>query len=117
MKNKLKRVLKDTIILRCLQIFLILMAVFMAVIVWKWQELPPELPLFYSLPRSEDVLGTPYTLLILPVLSIVIFMVHLAWAAQIYEREMLTSRILAVTALTVGLILLITFLRIIFLIS
>jgi len=117
MIKKLKLILSDKIILRSFQSFLILSGLFILVLIWKWPVLPAQLPLFYSLPRSEEVLGSPYALLILPFLSLIIFSVHLIFAMRIFEREKLTSRILIVCAVIVEIILLLSLLKIIFLIS
>ncbi len=46
---------------------------FLSLIIF-WNKLPPEVPLFYSLPWGEEQLGKPLNLLLLPFSSLVFYL-------------------------------------------
>ena len=117
MKKKIKALLRDRLILYLVQFFGIVMIFYISVLLIKWNMLPPQLPLYYSLPRSADQLGTPLLLLLLPILSVVFFVIHLGLSAYFYPKELLASRILMITSSVVALIFFIAFIKIILLIT
>lgn len=117
MKQKISTLLKDQTIQKMIKLFGTFLLCFIIVSIWKWSVLPPQLPLFYSLPKGPDQLGTPYHLLLLPVLVLVLFVVHLLLAAYLYSRKRLAALLLIVIALVCCLLLLITYIKIIFLVS
>lgn len=117
MKQKLIKLIAEKSILRFVKIYSLLMGCFLVIGIWKWKDLPPLLPLFYSLPRSNDQLGTPLTLLLLPALSLFLFILDFTLASLIYEKSKLASEILIIIGVTISFLLLITYIKIIFLIS
>ena len=117
MKNNIAETLKDNLIIKTCQFFIISCFIFIAVLVWKWRIFPPELPLFYSLPRGSEQLGTPTELLILPALSIAVFILHFLIAVFLYNREKLAARLLIISAFVNSLTILLTFIKIVFLVS
>lgn len=117
MKQKFKIFWQDKFILTAARLFGLLLAIFAAILIWKWNRLPPELPLFYSLPRGEEQLGSMFTLLLLPGLSLIIFLLHMLFGIYLIEKEQLAARILVSFSLLMTLVLLITFLKIVFLIT
>ncbi|OGG08126.1 hypothetical protein A3D05_05305 [Candidatus Gottesmanbacteria bacterium RIFCSPHIGHO2_02_FULL_40_24] len=117
MKERIKEVLRDNIIKKSCQVFLIILAFFTATLIWKWKNLPPELPLFYSLPRSEEQLASPYHLLIIIAAIIIIFLLHFFISVLLYRKELLASRILLINVTVIMTALFLTSLKIIFLIT
>lgn len=112
-----KFMLKDKLISRFTKGFAISMAIFLTIGILKWQRLPPQIPLFYSLPRSPDQLTPSIFILILPILSIIFFAVNFAVAYHFYQKEKLASIILIATATIVSFLSLIAFIKIVFLIT
>lgn len=117
MRQKLAYILKDKLILRIVKIFLLVLFVYLVISLWKWKELPPELPLFYSIPRGKEQLGTPFLLLLLPFFSFLFFVGNLLWASLLYEKERLAAVILVAVGIITACLSLITFIRIVFLIT
>lgn len=117
MKNRLAKLIQEKSVIVCCRIYLVLMCIFLGIGLWKWKSLPPELPLYYSLPRSSDQLGIPLTLLLLPAISLFLFALNLIFASLIYEKSKLASDILAITGLVASSLLLITYIKIIFLVT
>jgi len=83
----------------------------------KFKDLPPQLPLFYSLPRGSEQLGDPLTLLVLPLSSLFIFIFNTLLGAYFYNRDIILSRILIIIGSFASIVLFITFIQIIMLIS
>lgn len=76
-------------------------------------KLPPQVPLFYSLPWGEERLVTPQLLWILPAVSAAILIVNLVGSHLL--RELVLTRILSCTAFLVAVLSLITLVKIILL--
>lgn len=87
------------------------------VLLLKWNSLPPQLPLFYSLPWGEAQLGSPSQLLILPTASLFIFGLNSLFASSFLDKEPLISKMLLWIAFLNSLLATITLIKIIFLIS
>ena len=87
-----------------------------------WKELPPELPLYYSKPPGKEQLASPLSLFLLPLLSLIIFLVNfsLSYLLNKYFPEQegkLLTKILKLSAAVFGSLCLITLLKIITLVS
>lgn len=77
------------------------------------KDLPPEIPLFYSLPWGESRLTSPIWLWILPAVSGVILLINLLISQFLFETVL--SRILVATTTLVALMSLISLGKIILL--
>ncbi len=88
-------------------------------ILWflKWKDLPPQIPLFYSLPRSEEQLTKPEALLFLPLSSLFVFLTHTTIAAFLYSNHKLAAQLLFAICAIVWIVLFITFVNILFLVT
>lgn len=117
MKQKIVNILRDQNIRRGLWIFSGLMLLYAVILIWRWKKLPPELPLFYSLPRGNEQLGSPFNLILLPFLSVLIFGLQFIMAVLIYPQEKLAAKLLISTALIMTFLLFIAFVKIIFLVT
>lgn len=95
----------------------LILIIFILVSVFKWTSFSPELPLFYSLPRSTDQLATPFIFLWLPFFSVIFTLVNFYLAALLYKKERLAALILTGMSTTASFLLFVTFIKIVFLIS
>lgn len=94
-----------------------IVAISISLLLWRYSKLPPLVPLWYSKPWGVDRLAHPMWLILLPAGSFVILLVNTI-AARIFTRDMLIfSQILAVTALLVAILSLVTLTKILFLVS
>ncbi|MBI4990519.1 hypothetical protein HZB96_00315 [Candidatus Gottesmanbacteria bacterium] len=116
-KENLSEILNDDIVQKTVQIFLLMILIFIIVLAWKWKSLPPQIPLFYSLPRSADSLGSKIQILTLPVYSMIFFLLDLFIASLLYKKERLISVLLVISGCIITFLMLITFLKIVFLVS
>lgn len=117
MKLKIKTLFQDKMVLRISKLFILVLVIFLIIFIWKWKSLPPDLPLFYSLPRGNSQLGSPLLLLLLPGFSLLVFIINLVLSALFYSEENLIAKLLMITGFTVTMLFLITFIKIVFLIS
>lgn len=92
-------------------IFLLLTQV--VIILIAWRHLPPQLPLFYSRPWGEEQLIYPTGLLILPGLSLAVFLTNLFLLSLIPQEEKLLQKILTTASFIFSLLCLITLIQII----
>jgi len=58
------------------------------------QNLPPELPLYYSQSWGKAQLASKYELLILPLSSLVVFFINFSLARTVYSSNKVLARIL-----------------------
>ncbi|MCL4384054.1 hypothetical protein M1116_01215 [Patescibacteria group bacterium] len=100
-----------------LRLNLIVIAIQLAFLIYKFNQLPPEVPLFYSLPFGESQLGSTSQLFFIPIFSITIGLINTVFAALFVGNKSLLSRSLIIFSLIYSLLSLITLYQIITLIS
>lgn len=79
-----------------------------------WQKLPPVLPFFYSLPWGDDQLANPQEILSLFGLSFIFLLLNSFLAA--FLAEPLLKRLLVLSGLSLLILFLISFVKVLFLI-
>ena len=89
---------------------LILLAIF-------FQQLPPVVPLFYSLAKGESQLADKQFLFTLPLTSVIFFIAH-SWLAKInYSTERMFARILSVTSAMISFLFFVALIHIILIVT
>lgn len=86
-------------------------------LILTWRRLPPQVPLFYSLPWGEEQLGSPSFLLILPLSCLIFGVLNFFLAFFSFEKQPLASKILVWLTVIVTLLASLTLVKIIFLIT
>lgn len=109
--------MENIVVTRFTKIFLVTIIIFLGIGIWKWYLLPPQLPLFYSLPRSNDQLGSPLLLLSLPLFAIIFFVGNFTAAIFLRKTESLAAELLVIIGSIAAIIFLIAFIKIILLIT
>lgn len=112
--DKLKKFLRRPLTKRSAVIVLVLASVGAGVIILRWGALPPELPLYYSLPWGEQQLASPYELLLLPIISLVFYFLNLLLAFLFAKENRLLYKILVFTAVFAYILLTYSLIRIVF---
>lgn len=100
-----------------LRINLILIIIQLAFVFYKFNQLPKQVPLFYSLPFGEDQLASASQLFFIPIFSITIGLINTAISALFLHNKALLSRLLIIFSLIYSFLSLITLYQIITLIS
>ncbi|MDD2225330.1 MAG: hypothetical protein PHP97_04210 [Candidatus Shapirobacteria bacterium] len=88
-----------------------------AILFFKFNELPQQVPLYYSLPWGEEQLASAASLFLLPTFSIVILLINNLIATFFFKSIPLFSRLLVIFSLIFSLLSSISLTRIILLIS
>lgn len=88
-----------------------------SLLAWKFTSLPPQVPLYYSLPWGESQLTSASSLFLLPTFSIVSLFIDNLFAVSFFKNQPLLSRLLTIIALIVSFLFTITLFQIVFLIS
>lgn len=116
LKKNLSTLVSDKTIGRFVKLFILISILFVSIVFLLWKYLPPQLPLFYSLPRGNEQLGTPQQLLLLPFLSIFLFCINLIFASYSIRDNKLFSLILILIGVVTNIILFIACIKIIMLV-
>lgn len=84
----------------------------------KWTALPSRVPLFYSRPWGEDQLAPKIFLLLLPGISLIIFLINSGLAKTVFKKNHpIFADLGYLTSFVVAVLGLISLLKIIFLVS
>ncbi|MBI2611774.1 hypothetical protein HYW54_03460 [Candidatus Gottesmanbacteria bacterium] len=113
MKKIFSQLWSDTVISRSLKVFLVIEGLFILLLGLFWSDLPPQLPLFYSLPRGTEQLVNTFVFTIIPILSLILMILNLIAGILLFHKYILLSRIIILSGTIVSFILFITFIKII----
>ncbi len=83
------------------------------VIIILFRYLPKEMPLFYSMPWGKKQLANPQQFFVIPFLMILVTFINQIIAWQLHESQKFFKKILLITSFVASGILIITFIRII----
>lgn len=67
-------------------------------IVWKWQSLPPAVPLWYSRPWGEERLAHPLWLFLLPLTSFVVYLLNMWTGVRVLSQHITFAKVLHITS-------------------
>lgn len=109
--------IKRPLIKKASLIFLAMLLTSIVAIALQWSKLPPQVPLYYSLPWGESQLAAPWEITILPTLATSIFITNLALTFILSRDNELLSQIFILTGLFVTSMLLYSLLQILILVS
>lgn len=86
-------------------------------IIMMWGKLPPAVPLWYSRPWGTDQLASPLALFILPVGSILVYLINLVLAIFFISEYLVFIQMMFLTSLLVSFLSCIAIMKIVFLIT
>ncbi len=86
-------------------------------ILWRWRQLPPQVPLFYSRPWGADQLAHPLWLFLLPLGSLFWYGANSLIAIYITHEYLVFMQTLYLTSLITSLLSFVTLFNILFLMS
>lgn len=109
--------IKQPLIKRATVVFVGFFLISLALIAWQWSSLPPQVPLYYSLPWGEQRLAAPWELTLLPTMILSIFITNLLTAFLLVRDNELMVKALIFTSLFVAGLLSYSLIRIVFLVS
>lgn len=84
---------------------------------WKFNLLPPQVPLYYSLPWGESQLAQTSLLFLLPTISLILLLINHLFAITLTKTSLLLSRLLLSISLIFSFLSLIALLHVVYLIT
>jgi hypothetical protein len=96
---------------------LILFVLSMGALLWRFQMLPPLVPLWYSRPWGTDQLASPYWLLVLPLTSILLFGIDVLVGMYITAEYLIFTQMLFLSSLIVSVLSFVTLIKILFIVT
>jgi hypothetical protein len=117
MKGNFKLVFADKITRISIIVSIVLVVIQTFLVLVFYSKLPPLIPFFNSRPWGEERLASSQAVFLLPVFSLVIFVINIILSAIFYKKNVLISRIIAFTILLFTFLSLISFIQILFLVS
>lgn len=98
---------------RLLRLSIVLLVAQIVLIIWFYNQLPPEIPLFFSRPWGPDWLTSTATIFILPLFSLVTSLINYFLALFYHQRKLLLSQLLVIFAFMISLFSTVSVLKII----
>jgi len=86
-------------------------------IIWRWNRLPPLIPLWYSRPWGTDQLTSPFWLILLPAGGVTIYYINRMISKHITSEYLIFTQMLYLSALLVNILSLVTLVKILFLVT
>lgn len=108
---------QDTSVIQPIALSFFLVVIGFVFVAFKLKDLPEVVPLFYSLPHASERLGSKDSLYVLPGIALVFFFINSVCIFYFVERDIVLTRILALTNLLVAVLSLYTLVRIVYLIT
>ena len=103
-QEDLTSLLSNRYLKREVQLIFFLLAFSFLFLAWSWSKIPPQVPLFYSLPRGEEQLASKIFLIFLPLSCLVFILVNLKLASVFFKKEFFLSQILTGISLVITLL-------------
>lgn len=95
----------------------LLLSISIVLLLWQWKHLPPLVPLWYDKPWGAEQLADPHWLFILPLSSLVVYIVNVVSSIYIISDYLVFIQIASLTSLLVSFLSCITLMKIIFLVG
>ncbi len=87
------------------------------VIAFKWNHLPPMVPLWYSRAWGADQLAQPYWLFVLPLAALLIYFINLFLSIYVTAEYLIFTQVLFIASFLFNLLSFIALIKILFLVS
>lgn len=111
--SKIGELWEDKTVLKLLRWSLLVLGLQGLVIWWKFNELPPQIPLFYSRAWGREQLVEVHNIFILPIMSLAVSVVNNFIASTMSEKEKVLVSMLSLSGLIFSFLALITIFKIV----
>lgn len=98
-------------------IFLFFLIIIVLTTIFKWNKLPPQIPLFYSLPDGDEQVVDLFYIFVLPIIAFVILLFNRFISHKYFSTSPFILAVIKIGSTILISLLMIIYLRIIFLIS
>lgn len=117
MGNLFNKLTEDRLVGLGIRLNLLLWAIGFFLLFFFWRWLPPQVPLYYSHPWGESQLTSPTGLLLLPFLSLLIFILNFAIILKTIREERFIAQLLVGAGVTFAFLCIVALYRIITLVT
>ncbi|HNY04556.1 MAG TPA: hypothetical protein PKI92_02250 [Candidatus Woesebacteria bacterium] len=83
------------------------------IITWFYNQLPPEIPIYFSRPWGQSWLSSSASIFILPLFSLITLLINYFLALYFYTKKILLSQLLVIFGFIISLFSIISLLQII----
>ena len=87
------------------------------ILIFKFGDLPPQIPLYFSLPWGESQLSPSIHIIYLPIFSVMVTLINSFWAAMLVKTNPLFSKLLIIFSLIFSFFISLALFQIVFLVS
>lgn len=98
---------------RLLRFTIVLFVAQLVLIIWFYNQLPPEIPLFFSRPWGSDWLTSTSSIFILPLLSLSTLLINYFLALFYHQKKLILSQLLVIFSFIISLFSTVSVLKII----
>lgn len=112
-REGIELVIQNNVINTAVKLSLAVIVIGFLIIVLSWSRLPPEVPLFYSLPWGENQLADQIWLLVLPLLALGVTGFNLLVSAVVVKFDIMAAVVLNCTSVGVAVLVVITLFQIV----
>lgn len=102
---------------RLLRLSFLMLIIQLVTILWFFNQLPPELPLYYSQNWGQPWLASTSSIFILPLFSLIVFIINYSLAIYFYNKKIILTQFLTIFSFIVSLFCTISVIEIISLVS
>jgi len=88
---------------RLLRLTILLFVFQLVLIIWFYNQLPPEIPIFFSRPWGASWLSATSSIFILPLFSLVAFLINYLLALYFQQKKLILSQLLVIFAFIISL--------------
>jgi len=99
------------------KISLFIFIALVAAIILRWNQLPPQVPLWYGKPWGTDRLAEPYWLFILPAGCLIWHIINTLVSATVLRNYLVFSQLLFITSLIISILALFTLTKILLIVT
>jgi len=96
---------------------LVLFTLSILMIIWRWNLLPPSVPIWYSRPWVTDQLAHPFWLFIFPAMSLLCYLINRAISIYLISEHLIFTQILFISSLLVSVLSFVAVVKILFLVT
>jgi hypothetical protein len=96
---------------------LVLFTLSIILVIWRWNLLPPSVPIWYSRPWGADQLAHPLWLFMFPVASLVCYVLNRALSIYLISEHLIFTQILFISSLFVSVLSFVAVVKILFLVT
>lgn len=86
-------------------------------IIWKWKQLPEQIPFWYYQPWGSDRLAPTYTIFLHPIITLILHLINTLFAAWFLQQHRVFAQIMFASSIFIACFALLAVVKVVFLFS